>query len=820
MPESFSIGQHLRRAFLTATALPLLLTAAVFSLWFYRESMTSSTETLRAQLDASASRVETHLRSHRSAIAALATLVPAANSVDASALLVDFHRHYPGFHTMLMADGEGRMIAASPADRLRPGEPPPLIADRDYFQNAAISREPYVSNVFQGRGFGSEPIVAIAQSLAPNTLEFGIVEGSLDLLPLQSVIEEATRLEGSDFLLLDAENRVIASNGDLPPLEPVDENWLRQWRDERLAFSQPFSDSGWSLWVGIESAPLITRATVFALAMALALFGSMILGLWAYTRMQSPLTTWITQTVERIASRRGDERVSLAELPPHSSREVRSIHEHIQQLLTTVFDQSEALRMSVERLESTVAERTEELSDRNHELQQRSEIISEFNAIVADQAMNATQRRESVLRLGCRAFGLRLGILARVTDGKYEVQHVLSQLESVRMERGEVLLVEDTVCSQTVASGQDVLAFHDAEHRDRMLHPAYQGLRPAAYIAAQVASPESGFYGTLNFSDSEPRDRPFAGYEIAFIRVMANWFAASLDNEHAVQVIVDRSRQLQTLTDSMPMFVAYIDNRRRFQFANQRFQLIRANVDTIVGSSADEVFSDVEGTQIGKALNEALAGSKSSIEIQFAALPGRTYLQSFTPDRDGDEIRGVFSISYDITEFKQREEDLTHKAQTDPLTDLPNRRSVEHMLSTQAQYDGSLLVIDLDGFKAINDRFGHAAGDDALKMVSTMLQAQCRTHDFAARIGGDEFIMVVNVGLKEAKKIGERLLAAMADHPVQHGRMEFCLRASIGAANLDQGFSSAFESADRAAYEAKRRGGHQVWLEEALNAES
>ena len=818
MPEARSIAQHLRKTFLLATALPMILTAAVFSLWFYSASITATADTLQAQLKASGSRIETHLSAHRSAVAALAALVPTANSADANSLLVEFHRHYPGFISMLMADGNGRMIAASPADRLRPGEPPPTVADRPYFRQAAATTRPFISNVFQGRGFGNDPIVAISQSLAPGSVEFGIIEGSLDLGPLQNVIESALQGEASDFLLVDATNRIIASSGTLPVLQPVDTQWIGEWQDERIAFELSLADAGWTLWIGSRRTPLIVRAALFALAMVIAFLGSMLLGLWAYTRMQRPLTTWIAQTIERIARRRGEERVALADLPPGSSSEVRAIHGQIQQLLGTVFDQSEALRMSVEKLETTVSERTEELQDRNRELEHRSEVLAEFNGLVADPALDAAQRRDAVIRLGCRAFGLRLGILARITDGQYEIRHVNSQLDSVRLNEGEILQVKDTVCSQTVAQGHQVMAFHNAEFRDQMLHPAYQGLRPAAYIAAQVASPESGFYGTLNFSDSEPREKSFAAYETAIIRVMANWFAASLDNEYAMRVITDRSRQLQTLTDSMPMFVAYIDRERRFQFANRRFQVIRADVDSIVGSSVDAVFSNEENDQMGDALAQSLDGNRVSVEVRLDALPGRTFLQIFTPDKEEDRTRGVFSVSYDITEFKRREENLTQIAQTDPLTELPNRRSVEHMLAAQVQYQGSLLVIDLDGFKAINDQYGHAAGDEALKAVSGLLQAHCRKNDFAARIGGDEFIMVVMVDVTAAREIAERLLAALKGVPVRYGKIGFYLQASIGLADLGQGFSAAFDAADKAAYSAKRRGGQQVVVAEKSSA--
>ncbi|QXG75995.1 diguanylate cyclase [Modestobacter sp. L9-4] len=131
-------------------------------------------------------------------------------------------------------------------------------------------------------------------------------------------------------------------------------------------------------------------------------------------------------------------------------------------------------------------------------------------------------------------------------------------------------------------------------------------------------------------------------------------------------------------------------------------------------------------------------------------------------------------------------------AYTDPLTGLPNRRRLEERMETalwQARLDGgavALLFLDLDGFKAVNDAFGHAAGDELLQTVADRLRARLRRGDLLARLGGDEFLVGL-LGLDaatarvEAERVADDLRAALT-HPVELAGSEVTVRVSIGVA--------------------------------------
>ena len=131
---------------------------------------------------------------------------------------------------------------------------------------------------------------------------------------------------------------------------------------------------------------------------------------------------------------------------------------------------------------------------------------------------------------------------------------------------------------------------------------------------------------------------------------------------------------------------------------------------------------------------------------------------------------------------------LSARADTDPLTAVLNRRGFERELKRSLaylkRYDASaaLLYVDLDGFKAINDRHGHAAGDAVLKAVSMVIARHVRSSDLVARIGGDEFaVLLWNVTDADARTKADSLEAAIARMTASHGGSAISVGASVGA---------------------------------------
>ncbi|HEX3604720.1 MAG TPA: GGDEF domain-containing protein [Candidatus Dormibacteraeota bacterium] len=164
----------------------------------------------------------------------------------------------------------------------------------------------------------------------------------------------------------------------------------------------------------------------------------------------------------------------------------------------------------------------------------------------------------------------------------------------------------------------------------------------------------------------------------------------------------------------------------------------------------------------------------------------------------------------------------TIEASTDPLTGLPNRRSlVEHLdrqlaIAERARSPLSVLMLDLDRLKEINDTHGHAAGDEALRVFARTVSSTVRRADLAARISGDEFVIVMaNTRGRDARDVAEKVRIAVASVEVRVGasRTPVRLGVSIGGVSFPEvrgGAERLLERADAALYEAKREGRNRV----------
>lgn len=157
----------------------------------------------------------------------------------------------------------------------------------------------------------------------------------------------------------------------------------------------------------------------------------------------------------------------------------------------------------------------------------------------------------------------------------------------------------------------------------------------------------------------------------------------------------------------------------------------------------------------------------------------------------------------------KREQEAHRAAMTDSLTGLMNRQGLVEATSCRFESTVTGLFIDLDGFKKVNDRLGHLAGDELLIIVASLLQGQFRNADVVARLGGDEFFVVLTgVSRSQALELAERVVSAIRQPAVIGGQIAE-VSASVGVACIDGhafDLESLIHSADRALYEAKRAG--------------
>jgi len=188
------------------------------------------------------------------------------------------------------------------------------------------------------------------------------------------------------------------------------------------------------------------------------------------------------------------------------------------------------------------------------------------------------------------------------------------------------------------------------------------------------------------------------------------------------------------------------------------------------------------------------------------------------------EVRWLACLAVDVTEQHEREEQLSHQASHDPLTGLPNRALLRDRLAVALSVAGrvqspvAVIALDLDGFKAVNDQLGHAAGDELLQQVTARIAVAVRDADTVARLGGDEFVIVVHPPeeASAAFTIAERIRdqIGLVDYVIGERRLH--ITASIGLTLSEPGSPATPEAllaaADRGMYRAKRSGGNCVRL--------
>jgi len=268
------------------------------------------------------------------------------------------------------------------------------------------------------------------------------------------------------------------------------------------------------------------------------------------------------------------------------------------------------------------------------------------------------------------------------------------------------------------------------------------------------------------------------------------------ENARRLSVLFEAAMRAQTLSDTRQVLDALTDDARRLLRIRQ---------------------VEVRATPPGP--HEIGAQLRDGQRDRWIVAPGQHRARS-TMTADQQALEAMVAVSSDAFARLRLTEDMTHLARHDLLTNLPNRGllldRVEHALQMSRRRGTriALLFVDLDGFKPVNDRFGHAAGDAVLVDVAGRLTGCVRQSDTVARLGGDEFALLLeDVHPPEVSSACDRILAALSRGARVAGH-QLALSASIGVAFGDSSETaeSMLRNADLAMYEAKSRGKNQ-WVE-------
>lgn len=320
----------------------------------------------------------------------------------------------------------------------------------------------------------------------------------------------------------------------------------------------------------------------------------------------------------------------------------------------------------------------------------------------------------------------------------------------------------------------------------------------------------------------------------AFVVVMQDITARRTQQQHINQLVTElqteRERAMVTL-EAIADAVVRIDTSGQIEYANpialsllgvQERALLGQPLaesirlyepETITQIDLHQLIQEHQETTDQIALWQDGEGLERAFEYSLSLLNGAT---------GADDFSGAVLIFRDVTEQRRLSDELSWQARHDTLTHLPNRRSFEMRVDLalegvrRLKQNHVVLFLDLDRFKIVNDTCGHAAGDDLLKQLSQVMLTKVRKSDMLARMGGDEFaVLLDSCTLEQALKVAEAIRQVIQDFRFVYQDKVFRVGVSIGAVPLEhaeQTLGDVLSNADFACYEAKEMGRNRVNL--------
>lgn len=294
--------------------------------------------------------------------------------------------------------------------------------------------------------------------------------------------------------------------------------------------------------------------------------------------------------------------------------------------------------------------------------------------------------------------------------------------------------------------------------------------------------------------------------------------------KRAEDALASSRGRLQTLVENVDVGVLFEDEWRRVVEVNSRFcELLGLGVTaaSLLGRYGPDGYGEAasafrDSDVFLEGMERAAAGHPPAAAEELQLWDGRVLERRYVPVAvDGAHCGHLWQLQ-DITERKRKEGRLRSLAATDSLTGLPNRRHV--LAEARRVFHSSrslgmalsVLMVDVDHFKRINDTLGHGAGDCALRALAELIRSTLRPGDLAGRLGGEEFLVLVT-GATDAGAVAERLRAVAGERCWAAPGLRCTL--SIGLATAlpeDAEFETLLARADRALYEAKGAGRDQV----------
>jgi len=374
---------------------------------------------------------------------------------------------------------------------------------------------------------------------------------------------------------------------------------------------------------------------------------------------------------------------------------------------------------------------------------------------------------------------------------------------------------------------------------------------PIIFISAQTESEAKAKAFRLGGVDFI--SKPFEAVELLArvhnqLRIRAQWHHSQQRNEHQQQLLQEHRAlkqllyhekelaevTLQSIGDAVVTVEAKGQITSLNPLAEQLLQLTRQQAKNRPVELAFRILNERTGCIIKNPVTLVLRDGKIvALEDHHVMITatGQEFpvSQSVAPIRDRfGAIVGAVMVFRDVTESREMARRLSWQATHDPLTQLINRSELERQLAAavleqNGQQTTTLCFMDLERFKIVNDTCGHKAGDELLRQVTLTMQQQLSSQDILARVGGDEFALILlDRPPEQAEQVAEEICRAVQQFCFAWDNKNFRIGVSIGLVHLNEkhcDMASALNCADAACYYSKNKGGSQVQIYSKSNRE-
>ncbi len=436
---------------------------------------------------------------------------------------------------------------------------------------------------------------------------------------------------------------------------------------------------------------------------------------------------------------------------------------------------------------------------------------------------------DEVTRQAAEACGARIAALSVVESGHqwFKSRGPLGASETTRLLR---------LCAETIRT-RDGVVFADLDADERFASKGdAKGLR--FFAGVPIWTSRAGAIGTLSVLDGAPRES--TGDTLERLRELAREAARQFDIRLGGQEVLAQGERIAhgdrspagMLTEAeyrrlveQSAVGTYVIQNERFRYANPRLaEILGYDATDLHGAEvAPLVFADDRAGVLARLRGQFLADEQPAHTFRAVRRDGRVvHVEVHETPAQLDGRGALFGTLLDVTERVRAEAQAAERALVDPLTRLPNRirflERLETELAQSRRYNRKLAVVhlDLDGFKFVNDTWGHATGDRLLQSLALRLTRGVREVDTIARIGSDEFLILVP-DLKQSgdmSTFAQKLLGLMG-RPVEVDDRSLQVTASVGVATFPEDGQDAEEllrNADAAMYRAKDNGGNTFEL--------